>query len=483
MKIISKKNIRLEHLLYLYIILCPILDIASFLFRQNYNISYSPATIIRPIIPVVLFTILFFKEKNKKNKIICFGIYAVYSIVHLYLFQLLHNESSYGNYKNELQYIINYSFLIINLYLFHQIGFEKSKLEKTVSVSLAIYVFSLFFSIITRTSSSTYIEGIGFKGYFESGNSLCMVLILEVIILLANINIKKWKQILLIIFAGLYLVIFSEMRTGLYGFGLTIGMFCLGKFYVGIREKIKLNKKQMVAIAIGTLIFIFLIIIFGSKTLERRKLLKQNEMNNIDIETNTQRYVTGDILEIYKKIKNGEISDNYMSEAERNAIVKLCEFSEKHKLSNVNLRTQQLIYNIYLVAEQKNIFTFLFGNGYKNQTGELVMEMEIPALICNFGLIGFVLYFGPILLILINGIRYLIIQRKVISFDSIMYIFGSLIAVILSSISGYVYFNFSSMTMAIILLVLLKVEEKNYNEKNCIWNNKFNNWWSRKSIS
>ena len=273
------------------------------------------------------------------------------------------------------------------------------------------------------------------------------------------------------------------MITGLYGFGLTIGMFCLGKFYVGIREKIKLNKKQMVAIAIGTLIFIFLIIIFGSKTLERRKLLKQNEMNNIDIETNTQRYVTGDILEIYKKIKNGEISDNYMSEAERNAIVKLCEFSEKHKLSNVNLRTQQLIYNIYLVAEQKNIFTFLFGNGYKNQTGEIVMEMEIPALICNFGLIGFVLYFGPILLILINGIRYLIIQRKVISFDSIMYIFGSLIAVILSSISGYVYFNFSSMTMAIILLVLLKVEEKNYNEKNCIWNNKFNNWWSRKSIS
>ena len=172
-----------------------------------------------------------------------------------------------------------------------------------------------------------------------------------------------------------------------------------------------------------------------------------------------------------------------MSEAERNAIVKLCEFSEKHKLSNVNLRTQQLIYNIYLVKEQKNILTFLFGNGYKNQTGELVMEMEIPSLLCNFGLIGFILYFGPILLIIIYGIRYLLYKRKTIDVASIMYILGSIIAVILSSISGYVFFNFSSMTMAIILLTLVKTEESIIDEKNCIWNNKFINWWSRKSIS
>ena len=43
--------------------------------------------------------------------IICIGIYAIYSIVHIYIFQLLHNDSSYGNYKNELQYIINYSLI------------------------------------------------------------------------------------------------------------------------------------------------------------------------------------------------------------------------------------------------------------------------------------------------------------------------------------------------------------------------------------
>ena len=74
------------------------------------------------------------------------------------------------------------------------------------------------------------------------------------------------------------------------------------------------------------------------------------------------------------------------------------------KISNVDLRKQQFIYNLFLVKEQKNPLLILFGNGYKNQTGELVMEMEIPALICNFGLVGFVLYLGPILYLIISSL-------------------------------------------------------------------------------
>ena len=43
--------------------------------------------------------------------------------------------------------------------------------------------------------------------------------------------------------------------------------------------------------------------VLGSKTLERRKFLKENELANIDEETNEKRYVTGDILDLYKKIQ------------------------------------------------------------------------------------------------------------------------------------------------------------------------------------
>lgn len=446
-----KKKLTLENLMCLFVCICPILDIISFLFRNYFHTTISPTTILRPMIPCIVFVILFFKEKNKKQKIIVALIYAIYSIIHLLLFQKLHNESSYGTWKNELQYIINYSFMMINLYLFFTVIKDKAKIQKSVYISFTIYIISLFISIATNTSSSTYLEEIGYKGYFESGNSLCTVLLLSLCIILGSFNLKDWKKLIVIIFTGIYLVLFSGMRTGIYGFSLVIGIFILAKLFISIRDKVNLQKKHIIIITLGIIIAVILIFLLGSESLERRKLLEQNKLNNIDEETQEIRFVTGDILNLYKQIKNETISENYMSEEEKNAIVELCEFAKKINLSNVHLRAQQFIYNTFLVKEQKSLSLLLFGNGYKNQTGELVMEMEIPALLYNFGLIGFILYFGPFLTIFLYGIYKTYKNRKNIQIDSIMYLAGAGLAIALSTFSGYVYFNLSSMTMAILL--------------------------------
>ena len=459
-----KEICTLESLLCLYIIICPILDISSFLFRNYFKTNFSPSTIIRPIIPVICFTVLFFKENNKLKKIKIICIYLIYSFIHIYFFEKLHNGSSYGNIKNELQYIINYSLMVINIYLFYVLIKDKSKIKKAVFISLIIYVISIYFAIITNTSSYTYIEGIGFKGYFESGNSLCTVLILGLCIMLSDFNFKQWGKIALIIFTGIYLIVFSEMRTGLFGFGIIVGAWIVGKFFIAVRDKIFLNKKQIIIITFGIILFVILIFVLGARTLDRRKFLKQNEMNNLDNETQSVRYVTGDILDIYKKIEKNEIEEDYMLEAEKKAIVDLCEYADKYKISNVDLRKQQLIYNLFLVKEQKNPLLILFGNGYKNQTGELVMEMEIPALLCNFGLVGFMLYLGPILYLIIYSLIRELKELKEIKIDAIMYLTGCGLALLLSSVSGYVFFNFSSMTMGILISVLL-YKNKNIGEE------------------
>lgn len=446
-----KEKLTLENLMCLFVILCPVLDIISFLFRNYFNTQVSPTTILRPIIPCIVFIIMFFKEKNKGKKILVTLIYLIYSIIHLIIFQKLHNESSYGNIKNEMQYLINYGIMIINLYLFFTVIKDKGKIQKSVLISMVIYILSLFFSIITRTSSSTYLEGIGYKGYFESGNSLCTVLLLSLCIILGDFELKNWKKLVLIILTGIYLTMLSGMRTGLFGFGIILAIFIIGKFFIKIRDKVRFSKSQIIIITLAIIITVLMIIGLGSKTIERRRLLKQNEQINIDKETGEVRYVTGDILDLYKQIQNGNLKENYMSEAEKRAIVKFCDYAKKIKLSNVNLRKQQLIYNIILVGEQKNPLLILFGNGYKNQTGELVMEMEIPAMLCNFGLIGFILYFGPFATILGYSLYEAIKNRKNIKIDNIMYLAGLLLAVGLSCFSGYVFFNLSSMTMVIIL--------------------------------
>ena len=76
-----KKIITAENLLSFFIIVCPLLDISSFLFRNKFETNYSISTILRPIIPGIIFVYIFFKEKLKdKFKIIgvCF-IYLLYS--------------------------------------------------------------------------------------------------------------------------------------------------------------------------------------------------------------------------------------------------------------------------------------------------------------------------------------------------------------------------------------------------------------------
>ena len=454
-----KQKITLENLLCLFIIICPILDIISFIFRNYFKTSISPTTILRPIIPIVVFAVLFFKENNKKQKILVMLTYFLYSITHLIIFKQLKNGSSYGSIANEAQYLINYFIMIVNIYIFFKVIKDKGKVEKSVFISLLIYIITLYFSIITKTSSSTYLEKIGYKGYFESGNSLCTVLLLELCIILGKFEIKDLKKVILIIFTGIYLTMLSGMRTGLFGFGLIIGIYIIGKFLENIKENKKFSKKQIVSVTLIVILTIITIFILGSKTLQRRKLLMENEKNNIDIETGEERYVTGDILNLYKKIKNGELEENFMSEAEKRAIVEFCDYAKKIKLSNVNLRKQQLIYNIILVKEQKNPILILFGNGYKNQTGELVMEMEIPAILLNFGIVGFILYMGPIIYILGREIYIFIKNKNQEKIENIMYITGSLLAIGLSCFSGYVYFSLSSMTMAIVLLLCFERKE------------------------
>ena len=75
--------------------------------------------------------------------------------------------------------------------------------------------------------------------------------------------------------------------------------------------------------------------------------------------------------------------------------------------------------------------------------------------------IGFILYFGPFLAIFIYSLYKGIKNIKYITLDYIMYLAGAGLAIALSTLSGYVYFIFSSMLLTIIINVLLLEKAKN----------------------
>jgi len=451
-----KQIINLENLIYLIIIICPILDMASFIFRNTYNTRISPSTILRPIIPLIIITYLFFKKKFKIKLIIASVIYGVYAIIHIVLFYNIKTSSAYGGIIQEVQYLINYTFMILNLFIFLYVFKDKdiNKLKKCILVSSFIYIVSIYIAILTGTSSNTYIEGIGYKGWFESGNSISAILILSEFLLLQLIKDKRYNKIAIpvIILIGIYLTTLIGTRTGLFGFILVIGIYVFVEILVNVLKKNKINRKVLICCFIGILGVIILVTTIGGTTLKRRQQLKEESLEMSD---GNITHISGDLTLIKEKIENNSLEDGFMSEAQKKSIIDLYNIANKLKITNNDMRMQQLIYNICLVKNQANPLLILFGNGHQLNFYELVMEMEVISILINFGLIGFILYLGPFVAILIYALVFGIKNIKKIDSEYIELFLGSCLGFVLSLLTGYVFFSLSTNIIIIIIDTLL----------------------------
>ena len=308
-----------KNILCLFIIICPILDMMSFIFRNVFHTNVSPSTFLRPIIPMITMIYLFLKKDKKfKINIMVIGcIYLVYVILHLWVFRNVITESSYGGIMHEAQYLINYTYMIINLILYLTVFKEEEEIEKlsqSVLIANVIYMISIFIAIITQTSSSTYIEGMGYKGWFESGNSLGSILILSLFIILKYSKDKKYRRIAIptILLEGIFLTTLLGTRVGLFGFILVMAIYIAVEIIMTLKQKGKINKKAIVG-GIGVIATILLVIItIGSTTLQRRKHLQEIEKDIVDTSNQQEAHVTGSILEIKEKIENNTLEEGYI---------------------------------------------------------------------------------------------------------------------------------------------------------------------------
>lgn len=456
-----KGKINTENILCAFIILCPILDIVSFLWRNCFNTSISPSTIIRPIIPICIAIYLFFKEGKKFKKWVIIGaiIYLIYGIIHLVIFQNLHTLSSYSNIMHEAQYIVNYTFMILVLGIFLYVFKDKDvkNLNKSIIISAGIYIISIFIAILTKTSSSTYIEGIGYKGWFESGNSISTILILSMFICLMNLKDKRLRKIIIpiIILVGIYLTTLIGTRVGLYGFILVLVIYAFVEILYNILHKQKFNKRVILLVVAGICAVLLVVIAVGSSTVQRRQHLKDIQKDIVDENTNIESHITGSLLEIKQGIENKTLEEGYLSEAQEKSILELYDIANKLNIKNNDQRMQQLIYNVVLVKNQHNILSILFGNGYMNNFRELVLEMEIPAFLLNFGICGFILYFVPFLSIFTYSAYIGLKNIKKINQEYILLLLGAGFALAISFLAGYTFFNMSTMTIIVVIDTLL----------------------------
>ena len=184
--------------------------------------------------------------------------------------------------------------------------------------------------------------------------------------------------------------------------------------------------------------------------------MNESQYDIIDEVTGEVGHMTGDMLDIKNSILDGTIQAGFMSEAQQNAVLKLNEYASTHNVAGNNTRFQQLIYNFYLVLEQKSVLGILFGNGFEANFREMVMENELASLLFNFGIFGFLLYAGPFLAILIFGVIDVIKRlKKKLDTSYLMSISALGLLIILSYLSGYIFFNSSLIAIISVICILI----------------------------
>lgn len=458
----KKNKFKIEYLLYIFVIISPFLDVLSFLFREWFpNASISPSTILRPLIPLILLVYVFFKDKDVRKLLLIMGfIYVIYGGIHLYLYKGLVTGISYGSVVSEAQYIINYTYMIFVLFLY--LYFYKKDglpyLKNSLFIALSCYIGLIYVAILTGTSYTTYLEGMGYRGWFLSGNSVGTILIILLIALFNDlIKSKKIIKYIILLLTGIYLVFLLGTRTGLFGFFLCIGSYIGFLLFLKIFKEKKLDIKKIL-IVLGILAVLVLIVFsVGTESLERRKHLKNESVGIIDVNTMEVGHTTGDTGVIVNQIRNNTIPEGYISEAQKQAYLDMYEYANKHEILSTDSRKQQLIYQVSLIKNQKNVFYILFGNGYLANYGEMTLEMEVFAILFNFGVVGFILYLLPFIILLFRFI-FKIIKNKKYDMDNMMMVFSICLAFVLSFMAGYVFFSVSCVLMIICILVLLLKE-------------------------
>jgi hypothetical protein len=459
----KKKEFKIEYLVYLYVIICPFLDALSCMFRIWFpNALLSPLMIIRPIIPGILLLYIFARDKSVRKPLILSGIgYLLYGIVHLLIFKKLSTGISYGSLFQEGLYIFNYTYMICILFII--MYFSKRELlphlKKALFIMLCSYLLLIYVSILTKTSLPTYIEGTGYRSWFVSGNSLCTALLLLFSVFTSEMFKKKnLKYLFIFVLLGVYLMFLVGTRTGLYGFVLVFGFYIFLKLYIAIKHRVQFNRNRVAIMLVIIAIFGLLAFKIGSSTLERRREIKNMTDDIVDINNNYEiAHVTGDTTRFVYDIKHDQVAEGLMSEEQKRAYLDMYDACNKLKIESNSYRKQQLIYNFYLVREQHNILYALFGNGHVNLYGEMILEMELPYILLNFGIIGFIIYALPLLYLTYKGIKYAIGHKKFLFENYYMELFGLILALGLASVAGYVLF---SSTCALIIICILGMLEE-----------------------
>ncbi|MFK9090234.1 O-antigen ligase family protein [Bacillus salipaludis] len=440
---LKRKNI-FENILLLFILVQPILDLATSLAINYLNSEFTAGILIRFAMMAVGVIYLFFISDSAKKRtsiiyLILLGLFLVLGFVNNIMVK---SPISMGE---ELKFIIKSVYFVVfffsYLYVFKQLQSRTSwgnTIQRYIVYAMSLVGLSMFIAGITNTAFSSYTYNkVGHTGWFYAGNEIgaIMSICFPIVILYA---IKKTTSLKTSYYwIPVLLLIYSLMAVGTkVGFGaalitMVISLFMLIFELITKRKDRKFNLKTN--LIINAIVFILFILYIPFSP----------------IAENTSIHLS--------LLQNEEKTDNQTVKPEKPGKHQ----TEKENLDNQQLEDLMLSSRGAYLDQQKEFFAEapvsqkILGMGYAGNYKEYpkLTEMDFYDLFFSFGIIGFILYFIPFLLLAVLIIKKIFTNIKSnFTLENVLVASGIILGVGIAFSAGHV---FTAPAVSIYLAILV----------------------------
>lgn len=406
-------NKKTATLIYIFLILQPFLDLFTSLMVRYTTFPITIGMLLRGLF-LLFCIILFVKSKSihKRKSIIYLTFLSLFCILY---FITKTDIFTIEFLKTEIIYMFKYLYFpiiticLINVY--DELELDKDKLFKIFTINAITYAVLILIPEITKTSFASYIgSNKGTVGWFYAANEIgaITVALLPYVYytLFARMPVFKTSIIFIIIILADVLL---GTKTSFIGMLITELLYLLYNLF-----NYKKNRGYGLIVSIMIVIISFCII------------------PQIPAIKNLQNAITNSSQIVEEPPKNN--SEVIIKNQSLKRIVAVALSGR-----DVFLFNTLNIYNDVSLVDKTLGIGFVNRDSINNEDIEKLIEMDLLDILFHYGIIGFIIYFGPLIYIIYRTIKSIIKSKFQLSFFKLTNIYVIGIMTLISLIAGHVY--------------------------------------------
>ena len=406
-------NKKTATLIYIFLILQPFLDLFTSLMVRYTTFPITIGMLLRGLF-LLFCIILFVKSKSihKRKSIIYLTFLSLFCILY---FITKTDIFTIEFLKTEVIYMFKYLYFPINticlINVYDELELDKDKLFKIFTINAITYAVLILIPEITKTSFASYIgSNKGTVGWFYAANEIgaITVALLPYVYytLFARMPVFKTSIIFIIIILADVLL---GTKTSFIGMLITELLYLLYNLF-----NYKKNRGYGLIVSIMIVIISFCII------------------PQIPAIKNLQNAITNSSQIVEEPPKNN--SEVIIKNQSLKRIVAVALSGR-----DVFLFNTLNIYNDVSLVDKTLGIGFVNRDSINNEDIEKLIEMDLLDILFHYGIIGFIIYFGPLIYIIYRTIKSIIKSKFQLSFFKLTNIYVIGIMTLISLIAGHVY--------------------------------------------